>query len=201
VVGWVDLQSPELAERLEYFSQYPKLRGFRHIVQSEPDDSFLLRDSFLKGISKLAKYHYTYDILIYPRQLQATLLFVKQFPDQKFVVDHIAKPNIKDGQFQPWAELIEQLAQYPNVWCKVSGIVTEADWINWSYHNLKPYLDHALSCFDPERIMFGSDWPVCLLAGSYEQIKALFETSISHFTDTQQNQMWGQNAADFYGLN
>lgn len=200
VVGWVDFQSPELEERLNYFSQYSKLKGFRHVVQDEPDDSFLLRDALMKGVSLLSKHQFTYDILIYPRQLQATILFVKQFPDQKFVVDHIAKPNIKKGESKSWSKLIAELAGCPNVWCKVSGMVTEADWEHWTYQDMQPYLEHVFDSFGPERVMFGSDWPVCLLAGEYKQVKALFESSISRFSDSQQTQMWGSNAVDFYGL-
>ncbi len=200
VVGWIDLQSPALEERLDYFSTYSKLKGFRHIVQSEPDDSFLLRDTFMKGISQLEKLGYTYDILIYPRQLQSTLLFVKQFPNQKFVVDHIAKPDIKGGRFEQWAESITELSSYPNVFCKVSGMVTEADWKNWTYEDLVPYLKHIFDSFGPERIMFGSDWPVCLLAASYHQVKEIFDTVVSDLPLEQQKLVWGGNAIRFYNL-
>lgn len=200
VVGWVDLQSPNVTERLDHFSKYSKLKGFRHVVQSEPDDSFLLRDSFMKGISELEKYRYTYDILIYPRQLQATLLFIKEFPNQKFVVDHIAKPDIKAGRFEQWAELMKELATYPNVWCKVSGMVTEADWKSWTYEDLLPYLKQIFDCFGPERIMFGSDWPVCLLAASYRQVKEIFDTIASDLPIEQQKLVWGGNAIEFYNL-
>ena len=200
VVGWIDLQSSKLDQRLEYYSQFPKLKGFRHVVQDEPDDSFLLRDAFIDGVSKLAEYQYTYDILVYSRQLPAALAFVKQLPDQKFVVDHIAKPNIKGGEFEPWAESMQVLSQYPNVCCKVSGMVTEADWYQWTYSHLEKYLDHIFDCYGPERIMFGSDWPVCLLAGSYTQITEIFETFVSGLSAEDRNKMWGGNAKRFYRL-
>lgn len=200
VVGWVDLQGPDLEERLHYFSQYPKLKGFRHVVQDEPDDSFLLRSSFLKGIAQLEKYGFTYDILIYPQQLQATLSFVKQFPKQKFVIDHIAKPLIGAQQFQPWADLIEQIAQFDNVWCKISGMITEADWRRWQPEDLQSYIDHVFQCFGYQRIMFGSDWPVCLLAGSYQQVVEIFEQAVDRYNEEQQKLLWGGNAAKFYNL-
>ena len=200
VVGWVDLQASDVEQRLEYFQRYPKLKGFRHVVQSEPDDSFLLREAFLGGVAKLARYHYTYDILIYPRQLPATLLFVNQFPDQKFVVDHIAKPNIKAGDFEKWGELMQELSQYPNVWCKVSGMVTEADWRQWTPADFERYIEHVFSCFGPERIMFGSDWPVCLLAASYSQVVEIFDTFTSGLPWEAQNKVWGGNARSFYQL-
>ena len=195
VVGWVDLQGPDLEERLHYYSQFPKLKGFRHLVQDEPDDSFLLRNSFLKGIAQLEKYGFTYDILIYPRQLQATLSFVKQFPNQKFVIDHIAKPLIGAQQFQPWADLIAQIAQFENVWCKISGMITEADWHHWQTVDLKPYIDHAFQCFGYQRIMFGSDWPVCLLAGSYQQVAKIFEQAVDRYNEEQKALLWGWNRA------
>ncbi len=200
VVGWIDFQSPKIDRRLEHFTRFPKLKGFRHIVQSEPDDSFLLRDAFMNGIAQLSKYHYTYDILIYPRQLPATLMFVNQFPQQKFVVDHLAKPNIKDAEFESWAELIQELAQYPNVYCKVSGMVTEADWQRWNYSNLEKYLEHVFSCFGTDRIMYGSDWPVCLLAASYAQVAEVFHTFVKGLHPETQDQLWGGNAVNFYQL-
>ena len=200
VVGWIDLQSPELEQRLDYYSRFPKLKGFRHIVQDEPDDFFLLRDRFMNGVSKLAQYHYTYDILIYARQLPATLKFVNQFPEQPFVLDHIGKPNIKDDDWDAWADLIEELAQNSNLWCKVSGMVTEADWHQWSYTHLEKYLDHILQCFGPERIMFGSDWPVCLLAASYAQVVEVFDSFVNGLSAEAQLMMWGGNASSFYQL-
>ncbi len=200
VVGWVDLQLPRVEERLEYFSRYPLLKGFRHIVQDEPDNNFLLRDSFLNGLSRLHRYNYTYDILIYPRQLPAAIALVAQLPEQKFVLDHIAKPPIKAGEFEPWALQIEQLAQNQNVCCKVSGLITEADWDHWEQADLQIYLEHIAVCFGFDRIMFGSDWPVCLLAGSYHQVAEVFNSFVNDLSDRQKALAWGGNAMNFYGL-
>jgi L-fuconolactonase len=200
VVGWVDLCSPRLPERLEYFSQFEKLCGFRHIVQSEGDDRYMLREQFLAGIASLQPFGFTFDILIYSRQLPAAIELVEKYPQQKFVIDHVAKPEIRSRKISPWAEQMRTIAANPNVYCKLSGLVTEADWQKWRTGDFMPYLDVALEAFGPDRLMFGSDWPVCLLAGTYEKVKELVVRYISELPAEQQAKILGQNAIEFYGL-
>jgi L-fuconolactonase len=200
VVGWCDLRGANLAERLEYFSRFEKLRGFRHVVQAEPDDDFLLREDFLRGISLLKNFNFTYDILIYPKQLPATIKFVGKFPEQAFVLDHIAKPFIKDRVTQPWAEQIGELATYPNLYCKVSGLVTEADWQNWQPDDYKAYLDIVFEAFGADRILYGSDWPVCLLAATYKQVKGILAAYTNHLSSRERAKIFQLNASRFYGL-
>ena len=167
VVGWVDLQSPDVRSQLQAFAENPKLVGVRHVVQGEPDERFLLRPEFLRGISVLEEFNLGYDILIYPKHLPVAAEFVRQFPRQRFVLDHLAKPPIKSGRLQPWARGIQELAAFQNVFCKLSGLVTEADWQRWKPEDIAPYLDVAFECFGAERLMIGSDWPVCTVAASY----------------------------------
>jgi L-fuconolactonase len=200
VVGWVDLRSPNLAERLEYFSHCPKLRGFRHIAQAEPDDRFLVRGDFVRGVVQLRAFGFTYDILVYPKQLPAAIELVTRFPEQRFVIDHFAKPEIKSGKVEPWATYMREIAQQENVFCKVSGLVTEADWKHWKPDDFGPYLDAVFDAFGPDRLMFGSDWPVCLLAGTYHQVKQLVETYVKDFSQADREKIFGGNAALFYGL-
>jgi L-fuconolactonase len=200
VVGWVDLRSARLPHRLKFFSQFGKLRGFRHIVQGEKDDRFMLRKDFLAGIAELEAFGFTYDILIYARQLPAATDFVANFPGQKFVLDHIAKPEIKAGEIAAWEHNVRQLAAHPNVCCKLSGLVTEAHWQNWQPADLKPYLDVVFDCFGVDRLMFGSDWPVCLLAGSYRQIKEIISRYTEGLPQSDKDKIFGVNAAQFYGL-
>src|SRR5262249_44211761 len=152
-----------------------KLRGFRHIVQAEPDNRFMLRPEFCRGIARLKEYDFTYDILIYAVQLPAAMELVEKFPGQHFVIDHIAKPSIRTGELKPWKEQMQAIAKCPNVYCKLSGLVTEADWRNWRSEDFRPYLDVVFEAFGPKRLMFGSDWPVCLLAASYQQVKSSIE--------------------------
>ncbi|MHB8524918.1 MAG: amidohydrolase family protein [Candidatus Acidiferrales bacterium] len=200
VVGWVDLRSDRLPERLECFSQFPKLRGFRHIVQAESDERFLLRSDFLRGIGQLHRLGFTYDILIYARQLPAAAEMVALFPAQKFVVDHIAKPQIKGKEITSWERDIRRLAGLPNVECKLSGLVTEADWKEWRTTDFKPYLDVVFDCFGTDRLMFGSDWPVCLLAGDYGRAKHMIGEYTKELPQSEKEKIFGRNAARFYGL-
>lgn len=200
VVGWVDLRASDVNERLQYFSQFGKLRGFRHILQSEPDDRFMLRDDFCRGIELLRQFHFTYDILIYPKQLPAAINLVTRFPQQPFMVDHIAKPPIRSEDLEPWAEQMRQIATHTNVSCKLSGLVTEAAWGKWKPEDFQPYFDVVLESFGPDRLMFGSDWPVCLLSGSYSEVKSLMTDAIAHFPAEQQRKILGLNAISFYGL-
>ena len=200
VVGWVDLQSPDVVSHLAELAGNPKLVGIRHVVQSEPDDQFLLRPRFLRGISVLEKFGLTYDILIYPRHLPVAIEFVQRFPRQRFVLDHLAKPLIKSGALQPWAAGIRKLGEFPNVYCKLSGLVTEADWNDWEPAQIKPYLDVALESFGSERLMIGSDWPVCTVAASYSEVMSLISEYFSSYSDEVRNAVLGGNAAKFWDL-
>ncbi|MGB5497635.1 MAG: amidohydrolase family protein [Maribacter sp.] len=200
VVGWVDLRDIKIDKVLEAYSKYEKVKGFRHIVQGETDPDFLLRSDFLRGISYLEQYNFVYDILIFPHQLGTTLEFVKRFPHQKFVIDHIAKPYIKAGYFEKWASLMKEIAKEENVYCKLSGMITEADYNSWTPEQITPYMDLVLSAYGTDRIMFGSDWPVCLVAGGYAEVKLLVTDFISKLSRMEQAQIMGNNAIQFYDL-
>jgi len=200
VVGWVDLRAPDIADRLADLHESKRLRGFRHIVQAEPDDRFVLRADFKRGISCLAQFDFTYDILIYPKQLPAAVQLVAAHPRQRFVVDHLAKPEIRMGRLEPWAGLIRELAAAPNVFCKLSGLITEADRAHWHPGDFNRYLDVVFECFGPERLIFGSDWPVCLLAGSYAQVVNLISSYLRGCPPEEQAAIFGGNAVRFYNL-
>jgi L-fuconolactonase len=197
VVGWVDLQSQTVDEQLEKLSSEPKFCGVRHVIHDEPDDDFMLRPAFLRGISLLQYYNLTYDILIFEKHLVNTLQFIDKFPGQRFVIDHLAKPPIREGRMEPWASLITEIARRENVWCKLSGLVTEADWKSWTSANFHRYLEQAYQAFGPSRLMIGSDWPVCTLAGSYREVMQVVEEFIP---PSERKGMLGQNAREFYGL-
>jgi L-fuconolactonase len=200
VVGWVDLRSREVRSQLAEFAGNPKFLGVRHIVQSEPDDRFLSQPDFLRGIAALEEFDLTYDILIYPRHLPVAAEFVKRFPRQRFVLDHVAKPQIKSGSLQPWQLGIRELAQNRNVFCKLSGLVTEADWKNWKYSDFEPYLDVALESFGRDRLMIGSDWPVCTVAGSYSRVMDLVMEYLEKYSPEVRNAVLGENAEQFWKL-
>ena len=200
VVGWVDLQSENVEERLAYYQQFEKLKGFRHILQGEPRRDLMLKPDFKRGISLLHKYGYTYDILIFPDQLSYTLELVEEFPDQKFVIDHLAKPYIRDQKIYEWKNDMEELADHENVFCKVSGFVTEADWKNWKPEDFIPYLDVVTEAFGIDRLMFGSDWPVCLVAAAYEDVVSITENYFSSYTPNEREKVFGLNASKFYNL-
>ncbi len=200
IVGWVDLRDIKIDKVLEEYGQHEKIKGFRHIVQGETDPDFLLQSDFLRGISYLDKYNFVYDILIFPHQLGAALEFVKRFPHQKFVIDHMAKPYIKDGYFDGWAALMKKIAKEENVSCKLSGMITEADYNSWTSEQITPYMDLVLSAFGSDRIMFGSDWPVCLVAGGYAEVKQLVTDFISKLSLIEQTKIMGTNAMQFYNL-
>lgn len=199
VVGWLDLCSATIVDRLEYFSKFEKLKGLRHIVQGEPD-GFMLRADFQHGISALENYNLTYDILIFPHQLEEAIQLVKAFPKQLFIIDHCAKPYIKDGKIKDWQADIKSLSTFKNVACKVSGLPTEADWKSWNKTTIKPYLDVVYKAFGSKRILFGSDWPVSLLAGKYATTVGLIEDYISDFSESEQHQIMGLNAKNWYHL-
>jgi L-fuconolactonase len=200
VVGWVDLRSEQIDNILAEFGEHPKFVGVRHVIQEEPDERFILQPDFLRGIGKLREYGLTYDILIYPTQLLATLEFVPRFPDQPFVLDHIAKPFIKDGTIEPWATQIAQLAKFSNVHCKISGMVTEGEWQNWEPGDFDPYLEVILEAFGPERLMIGSDWPVCRLAGEYTPVMQLAIDFMQTHVPEHMGDFLGGNALAFYGV-
>jgi L-fuconolactonase len=199
VVGWIDLRTPDLYDRLEKYSQFELLKGFRHIVQSEPE-GFLLQQDFIKGVGQLAAFDFTYDILVYPHQLEEAYEFAKRLPRVRFVLDHLAKPYIKKGEKEIWAGSIKKLAELPNVSCKLSGMVTEADWHNWQSADLQPYMDVVLDAFGAKRLLFGSDWPVCLVAAQYEDMKAVVTEFISSFSPTEKEAIMGGNASVCYNL-
>jgi len=201
VVGWVDLQADDVEVKLSKLSQNSLFKGVRHVVQAEPDEQFLLRPAFQRGIHLLQQFNLTYDILIYPKHLPVANEFVAQFPEQLFVLDHIAKPFIKDQQLEPWAKHIGELARHANVYCKLSGMVTEADWQHWRPEHFTSYLDVVTAAFGPERIMIGSDWPVCTVAGSYSEVMNLVMNYINKFSAYDQQKILGGNAIKFYNLN
>jgi len=200
VVGWIDLTSPAIAAQLQSFKGRQKLCGFRHIVQDEPDDRYLLREDVMRGIAAIGNAGFTYDVLVFPRQLPAAIELVSRFPNQRFVLDHCAKPFIKTRQFEPWATHIRELAKFPHVCCKLSGLITEADWHSWQAADLRPYLDLVVEAFTPSRLMFGSDWPVCLLAGEYRTVKNSIEVYAQQFSQNDRDLIFGGVAAKFYGL-
>ena len=200
VVGWVDLLSPQLDEQLKGLCLNPKLVGVRHVAQDEPDDEFMLRPDFLRGIATLRDFNLTYDILIFPKQLAAAIELVQHFPEQRFVLDHIAKPLIKTGILSPWREQIRELAKAPNVCCKVSGLVTEAKHEQWTNQDFQPYLDIIFEAFGEERLLFGSDWPVCLLSGTYAQVFDILRNYLEPFSENARDKIMGDNALRFYRL-
>ena len=200
VVGWVNLCSPNISERLEYFSQFTLLRGFRHIIQAEKQADYILRDDFCMGISLLERYNFTYDILVVPSQLSHVLKFVKRFPNQAFVIDHLAKPDFKNRKFEDWKTYMQQIAGFENVYCKFSGLATEADWKNWKQDDFTDVLNITTDAFGTDRLMFGSDWPVCLLAADYGQTLSIIQRHFSSFSQEEQSKIWGLNAVGFYGL-
>ena len=200
VVGWVDLQSSDVRSQLKALAANPRLVGIRHIVQSEPDDRFLMRPDFHRGMAVLEDFDLAYDILIYPQHLAVAAEFVRQFPRQRFVLDHMAKPPIKSGNIQPWADGIRRLAEFPNVCCKLSGLVTEADWRHWKSEDIVPHLDVAFEAFGPDRLMAGSDWPVCLGAASYEQTLDLVENYLNRHGSAIRDAVLGGNAQRFWRL-
>jgi L-fuconolactonase len=200
VVGWADLQSPDLPRQLEQFSGRPKLRGIRHVVQDEPDNSFMLRPTFMHGVGLLAQFDLVYDILILERQLPAAIELVRQFPRQRFVLNHIAKPRIRDRVLEPWATHLRRLAAFPNVVCKLSGLVTEANWTTWTEGDLLPYIDVVFEAFGPQRLMIGSDWPVCTLAAPYQRVMVVVANYIRKCSAGEQRLILGENATLYYGL-
>jgi L-fuconolactonase len=201
IVGWVDLMNEDIENKLNYWSHQKKLKGFRHILQGEENRALMLEPAFKNGISLLGRYNFTYDILIYPDQLKFALGLVKIFPEQKFVIDHLAKPYIKSGEIEQWKKDIEKFKPCENVYCKISGMVTEAAWNNHSFETFKPYLDVAVETFRTKRIMYGSDWPVCLVAAtSYNQVMQIVKDYFYSFSQMEKENVFGNNAVLFYNL-
>jgi L-fuconolactonase len=204
VVGWVDLRSPDVADQLREFAAREAFVGVRHVVQDEPDPRFVLGDAFVQGLRQLGPHRLTYDLLLYPPQLPAAVELVARLPEQPFVLDHLAKPRItawtKPGDRDAWRRDIEALARQANVCCKLSGLVTEAAWRRWRPAEFAPYLDVALAAFGPERLMFGSDWPVCLLSGDYAEVTGIVRDFCGTLSAAEQAAIWGGTAARFYGL-
>ncbi len=200
VVGWVDLRSADLKAQLEEFAGHPKLVGVRHVIHDETDDDFMLRPAFVKGIEMLQDYNLTYDLLLFPKHLERAIELVSMFPEQKFVLDHISKPFIKSGILQPWRDDIEALAAQPNVWCKISGMVTEANHQSWKYKDFVPYMEAVVEAFGTDRIMLGSDWPVCKLAGEYKEVMGIPMDFFNNWSNTEKENIYCHNAIETYQL-
>jgi L-fucono-1,5-lactonase len=200
VVGWAPIAGPEFHAVLDRFKRFRKLKGFRHVVQDEPDDAFLLRPNFNAGIALLKQYGFVYDILIFERQLPAAISFVDRHPSQIFVLDHIAKPRIRARELEPWRTNIRELARRENVFCKLSGMVTEAAWARWRPRDLQPYFDVVLEAFGPQRLMAGSDWPVCLLAATHLNWFSTLREFISPLSIAEQDMILGGVATHVYSL-
>ena len=201
VVGWVDLRSPKLREQLEGYSKHPKLVGVRHVVHDEPDDHFMLLPEFRRSLAQLGEFGLTYDLLLFPKHLPVAVKLVTEFPDQLFVLDHIAKPGIRECQVSPWKEDLKRLAEFPNVFCKLSGMVTEAKWKQWQPEDFRRYLDLVIESFGTDRVMIGSDWPVCTLSGDYASTMRIVIHYAQQFSAKVRDDILGGNCARFYHLN
>jgi L-fuconolactonase len=201
VVGWVDFASEQLDEQLARFSAYPQLKGVRELIHDMPNVRYAVSDAHIAAIGKLAQYGLTYDLLLKPPHLRPAIELVRQFPDQPFVVDHIAKPDIASRSLSPWQEDLRELAKAQNVFCKLSGMVTEARWGDWQAEDFRPYLDVVLEAFGPERLMIGSDWPVCLLSGVYADVMAIVIDYCDALSPSEQDAILGETAVRFYGVN
>ncbi len=200
VVGWVDLRSPKLRQQLEKYARHPKLVGVRHVVHDEVDDNFMLLPEFRRGLAQLHEFDLTYDLLLFPRHLPVAMKLVAEFPDQPFVLDHIAKPDIRHGSVSPWKEDLKRLAEYSNVYCKLSGMVTEARWKRWQSKDFQPYLDILIEAFGSDRLMIGSDWPVCALSGDYVSTMRVVMDYVRQFPAEVGENILGENCSRFYHL-
>ncbi len=200
VVGWVDLRGADLGRQLERYAPDRALRGVRHVVHDEPDDRFMLGEDFLTGISRLADFGLVYELLLFPRHLPIACRLVERFPGQRFVLDHAGKPQVRDGLLEPWASGVRRLAASPNVFCKVSGMLTEADWKGWRAADLEPYLDVVFEAFGTGRLMIGSDWPVCTVAAPYDRVMTVVTDYLVRFPQEEQEMVLGGNARWIYGL-
>jgi L-fuconolactonase len=200
VVGWVDLASPDCEDQLLRFLEHPKFVGVRHITQDEPDDDFIVRDDIFRGLAVLQRHAVPFDLLFHVKHLRHASTLARRLPDLPLVIDHLAKPEIKARRTREWLQHLQQAAQYSNIHCKLSGLITEADWRDWKPADLRPYVELVLEAFGPHRCMFGSDWPVCELAGSYQQVYDALVEVIGPISDGERDAMFGGTAARFYGL-
>ncbi len=200
IVGWVDLASPDVEQQLEEFLGNPKFLGVRHITQDEPDDDFLIRPDVMRGLRVLEKHQVPFDLLLYVKHLRHVPRLAEDLPNLKMVIDHLAKPQIKSSGLEAWLPGFAAASRYPNIYCKLSGMVTEADWKHWKATDLRPYADEALRLFGPERVMYGSDWPVCELAGSYQQVFGAARELVSELSTAEQQQVLSGTARAFYGI-
>jgi L-fuconolactonase len=199
VVGWIDLKG-EAERELDELAAHPRFKGVRHLVESEPDDEWLAQAEVIRGLRALGARGISYDLLVHPRHLPAAISVVAQCPEVNFAVDHLAKPPIARGEITEWAQEFRKIARFDNVWCKLSGLVTEADWKGWSPRDLKPFVDVALECFGPRRLMFGSDWPVCLLAADYDCLVEAMQSLLAELNEADRRMILAENAARFYRL-
>lgn len=200
VVGWVDLASEQCEEQLLEFKEHPKFVGIRHVTQDEPDDDFIVRPEVIRGLKVLEKHGVPFDLLFFVKHLKHATTLARELPALPMVIDHLSKPRIKDGALDDWEANFRAAAECPNIWCKLSGMITEADWQNWKPADLKPFVEVALECFGPERCMFGSDWPVCELAGTYEQVHSALIEVLGPLSDSENKAIFGETAAKFYKL-
>ncbi|HYJ87991.1 MAG TPA: amidohydrolase family protein [Pyrinomonadaceae bacterium] len=200
VVGWVNLEDPEMERELETLAANPKFKGVRHLVESETNDDWLVQASVLNGLRVLEKHGVSYDLLVHTRHLKHVKTIAEACPNLSLVIDHMAKPPIASREITPWADALNEVAAYPNVSCKLSGLVTEANWSSWTIEDLRPYVARALEFFGPKRMMFGSDWPVCLLAASYNRVLESFQLLLADLPEEDRNRIFGGNAIEFYKL-
>jgi L-fucono-1,5-lactonase len=200
VVGWVDLMSPIIDAQLDELTTHPKFKGVRHLVESEPNDNWLVQASVLSGLRQLSKYRLSYDLLVHSRHLKYVPQVVETVPEFAFVIDHLAKPPIAKNEIKAWSEALKPLASYEHVHCKLSGLVTEANWTSWKPDDLRPYVEYALELFGADRLMFGSDYPVCLLAASYDRVLDAFQEILAPLSDADREKIFSNNAAKFYRL-
>lgn len=200
VVGWVDLASPQCEGQLLEFIKHPKFAGIRHVTQDEPDENFIIREDVIRGLKVLEKHNVPFDLLFYVQHLRHAPTLARQLPNLKMVIDHCSKPKIKSREIDDWRRDLQAAARFPNIYCKLSGLVTEADWQNWKPSDLRPYIDVALDSFGPTRCMYGSDWPVCLLAGSYARVVEAIDKCLEPLTQSERQSIFGETAAAFYEL-
>ena len=200
IVGWVDLESAEVARQLDEFTAHPNFKGVRHLVESEPADDWLIQDQVVNGLRQLSSRGLSYDLLVHTRHLKHARRVADECPELHFVIDHLAKPPVARREIDDWARHLKETALRPNVWCKLSGLVTEANWANWRVEDLRPYVEKALEYFGPARMMFGSDWPVCLLAASYDQVLESFEMLLAGLDEKGKRQIFSESAIEFYRI-
>lgn len=200
IVGWVDLASPDVEQQLEGFLGNPKFLGVRHITQDEPDDDYLIRPEVMRGLRVLEKHQVPFDLLLYVKHLRHVPRLAEDLPNLKMVIDHLAKPQIKSSGLEAWLPGFAAASRYPNIYCKLSGMVTEADWKHWKATDLRPYAEETLRLFGPARVMYGSDWPVCELAGSYQQVFGAARELVSELSADEQQQVFSGTARAFYGI-